>query len=188
MAQFALALTIATSGIAPQWRPAAASAAVRGPAGLSCASALTRGDQFDRRGAVTISWAALASAALATQPAPSFAAQEVLVEGEVSLAKLAPQLKGKSVHVEVIARRLGKGVIATKKIDIPVDEFPARFFIYAEDITAGINLENTRTDDIFLLATLDVPDAAGKLKRVAQVQGKAPLKKGLRLKPLLELE
>lgn len=134
-----------------------------------------------------------ASAALAAMPMlsvqpPVAHAAEVLVEGEVSLGALASQLRGKDVVVEIVARRLGKGIVATKHIEQSADQFPTRFFVYAEDLNQGISLEKTRGDDIFLLATLDVPSQNGSLKRVAQVQGKAPIKKGERLKPLLLLE
>lgn len=112
----------------------------------------------------------------------------MLVEGEVALGELGPRLAGQNVRVEVVARRLGKGIVATKRIEQPADKFPARFFICADDLAANVNLDKTRADDIFLLATLDVASADGSLRRVAQVQGKAPIKKGARLKPLLVLE
>lgn len=134
-----------------------------------------------------------ASAALAAMPALSLEAHaaeaaEILVEGEVSLGAQAPQLGGQQVVVEVIARRLGKGIVATKRIEQAADKFPSRFVIYAEDLNKGISLEKTRSDDIFVLGTLDVVGAGGSLKRVASVQGKAPIKKGERLKPKLVIE
>ncbi|KAJ1630271.1 hypothetical protein T492DRAFT_1004512, partial [Pavlovales sp. CCMP2436] len=141
-----------------------------------------------RRELVGASLALLSTSALLARPAGAAPAKEILVEGEVAFPKLAAQLAGKRVRVEVIARRLGKGVIATTRIEQAADTFPSRFSIYADDLNEGISLDKTRADDIFLLATLDSVESDGSLRRLGSLQGKAPLKKGERLKPLLLIE
>jgi hypothetical protein len=184
-----LALTLLSVGIT-QPRAPDRSQPFSGVSGVgafphAATGAAWRGRELGRRTLVAASWVLASGAAIAP---PSLAA-EILVEGEVGLGDaLASRLAGKELHVEVIARRLGKGIIATKQIDVTADKLPTRFYVYTDDLAAGINLEKTRADDIFLLATLDVRAPDGSLKRIAQNQGKAPIKKGERLRPLLSFD
>lgn len=109
----------------------------------------------------------------------------VLVEGQVSLGDADSRIKDNDMlTVELVARRIGKGIIATKQVTVDKGSFPLPFQITSDDLAAGVNLERSLEDDIFILGTL----TGGGDQRIAQSQGKAQLKKGVRLKPLLVLD
>lgn len=135
---------------------------------------------------------ALRASALVLLPAVQLparaAADAVVVEGQITLGELGKVLEDRPVKVEIIARRIGKGIVATKTIEAKASAFPSPFTITTAELNEGVNVENTLGDDVYILATLDVMAKDGSAKRVAQSQGKAPIKKGERLKPLITLE